>query len=304
MLKSKNQKKSKINVLLNVSDYYGRHSSNQNRVLLFVVIIAIPFLIYSLLLVGILSFKFFLIFYIPFVIKTFLVVVGREKERLESYINRRNDKYGSAKNIFSNSSIHDDGLIEYPNGSIGYIISTYGYSYFEDNAYSKDVEDFLTKLLVSYEVDIYCHMVVNELGLTQNEREKLKIYAKGFLQERLDFYNYQKEYSNKYTKLYRMNFCVMAPKSQWATLKKDVEELVKSDLSNCFDIIYVCDKDDVTDVASRDLCLHIDIIEMLKDNLSSDKFFGSKVLYFGEKKEEEKDSKHLFEEEEGRRIID
>lgn len=306
MIRASNEQKDKINILLNIDNFYGKHTGGLGRMLLFCVLACAPFLIYSLLLINVVPFKLFLIFFIPYCIKMALITIGREKERLEAFIKQRNDQYATAKELIRIADIHDDGLIEYQNGCICYIIQAYGYSYLDDNSYSKDLEEFITRLTNLYEVDVYGHLVVGELGTTQEDLEKLRVYKDGeFLQERLDFYKYQDRYTDEHSKLYRLNFAVRSYKTQWGKFKKDIINIVKSEYVRCFDMVKICNRDEAVDVVSRDITLYVDIGEMLRTKHNSDNYFGSKVLYFDDDiPDEMKPHEVKFEDEEGRRVVD
>ena len=302
MIRDNNEVKDKINILLNTDNYYGSYKNNLTRILIYIVSLAIPFMIYTLLLALIIQFRFFIVPFILYALRMALIIIGREAERKEDYIKQMNDDYATAKELIRIVDIHDDGLIEYSNNFVVYIISTYGYSYMSDNVYSRDLEEFIEKITNKYDVDIYGHLVIDELDALDN-LEKLRVYKdKEFLKERLEFYKYQDDYSSSHSKLYRINFAVRCFKDNWFNMRKDLIELVKSENSMCFDIIKICNRDEVIDVISRDSCLYVDIKEMLLNKHNADNFFGSKVLYFGDNKPKEEDFS-IFNEE-GRRVIE
>lgn len=306
MLKSSKEQKDKINILLNIDNFYGKYSGGLGRILIFMLLACAPFLLYTLLFVRFIPFTWFIIVYIPYCIKMALITIGREKERMEAYMKQRNDQYASAKELIRIADVHEDGLIEYQNGTICYIIQAYGFSYMDDNQFSKDLEDFLSRLTSQYEVDVYGHVVTGETGLDQEDLEKLRIYKdEEILKERLEFYNYQTRYTNENSKLYRLNFVVRSYKNKWASLKKDLTILVSSEYMQCFDMPHICNKQEVIDVNSRDITLYVDLAEMLRTKHSSENYFGSKILYFGDEVPEDmKEVEESFDTEEGRRVVD
>lgn len=306
MIKSNNEQKDKINILLNIDNFYGKHTSGLGRLLLFMVLACAPFLVYTLFLINYIPFRFFLIVFIPYCIKLALRIIGREKERLEAFLKQRNDQYATAKELIRINNVHEDGLVEYQNGVICYILQAYGYSYLDDNTYSKDLEEFLTRLTTNYEVDVYGHLVVGELNTTQKDLEKLRVYTdEEFLHERLEFYKYQDNFTNDNSKLYRLNFVVRSYKNKWGKLRKDIINLIGSEYIRCFDTIKICNKEEAIDVISRDITLYVDIGEMLRNKHNSDNYFGSKVLYFGDEVPDYmKEEEITFDKEEGRRVVD
>lgn len=306
MLKSSKEQKDKINVLLNIDNFYGKYSGGLGRILIFILLACGPFLLYTLLLVRFIPFMWFIIPFIPYCIKMGLITIGREKEKMESFMKQRNDQYASAKELIRIADVHEDGLIEYQNGTICYIIQAYGFSYMDDNQFSKDIEEFLSRLTSQYEVDIYGHVVTGESGASKEDLEKLRVYKdEEMLKERLEFYNYQTKYTNENSKLYRLNFVVRAYKNKWAALKKDLNILVSSEYTDCFDMPHICNKQEVIDVNSRDITLYVDLAEMLRTKHSSENYYGSKILYFGDEVPDHmKESKESLELEKERRVID
>lgn len=306
MLKARNEQKDKINILLNPDNFYGKHTGGLGRILLFCVAACAPFLVYTMLLINFIPFRFFLIPFIPYCIKMFLITVGREKQKMESFKKRLNDQYSSSKELIKFSDVHEDGCIEYQNGVICYIIQAYGFSYMSDNQYSKDLEGFLSRITSQYEVDVYGHLVTGELDTTQEDLEGLRVYEDGeFMKERLEFYKYQDKYTDENSKLYRLNFVVRSYKTQWGKLSKYLNNLVKSEYVSVFDQCHICNKEEAIAVMSRDATIFIDVGEMLRTSHNSENYYGSKILYYGDEVPDNlKEKTTKFEEEEGRRVID
>lgn len=306
MLKSNNEQKDKINILLNIDNFYGKHTGGMGHILLFVVIACAPFLIYSLLLMNIIPFTLFIIPYVLYVIRMALMVLGREKERKEAFKKKLSNQYASSNELISISHIYDTGLIEYQNGTVAFVLQAYSYSYMDDNSYSKDLEEFLSKLTSRYNVDIHGHLVVHEFDTTQEDLEKMRVYSEDkFMEERLHFYEYQTKFSNDNSKLYRLNFVVTSYKSKWEDMYKYLSSVIVSDQSRCFDSIKICNKVEVTQVLSRDLTLYVDLASMLRNKNDQTNYYGSKILYYGNNIPDNMLEPIIgFDEEDGRRVKD
>lgn len=306
MLVFNNDEKDKINILLNTDNFYGKFTGGLSRVLIFILVASVPFMVYSLLLINFLSIKIFLPIYILYVIRVALLILGREKERLNAFIKQRNDEYATANDLIQIADIHEDGLIEYQDGMVCYIIQAFSYSYIDDNKYSKDLEEFISKLTNKYEVDIYGHVVVGEYDIKQEDLEKLRVYSdKEFLKERLEFYKYQDRYANEHSTLYRLNFVVRDYKSGWVKMKQELDGIIKSDLVQCFDLVKLCNKQEANDVISRDITLYVDLGEMLRAKHKSDNYFGSKVLFFDDEIPDSLlDKESIKDDMEERRVVD
>lgn len=298
------KKKDKINVLLNPDNFYGKSNANTKRVLIFLASVSIPFIIYSVAIMPFIPLRFFLPLFLVYTIRMAMVILGREKERVESYIKQLRDQYSSAKNLMNIYDPHEDGVIEYQNGTICYILKCYTFSYMSDNKFSLDVEKFLTKMYSLYNADIYIHLVLDELGFKQEDYEKLNVYENHeLLKERLEFYKYTNSYSNDNSMLYCINIVVKSYKSNWGKFKQDIDALVNSDMARCFASIKVCNREEAVDVISRDLTLFVDLHEMLQNKHDSNDYADSAILFFGDKPEDDTKDYEVFKEEEGRRVI-
>lgn len=296
------KEKMTINVLANIDSYFGEHQGRLGPVILFLCISAAPLLLYIMLFIGIIPFKFILIFEVPFVIRMALRILGKEEEKLKIYINSREDVYATADDLLRISHIQEDGLIEYMNGKIAYIVSAFTSTYFNDDELSIDLEAFI-ELFGKYEYDIYCHLVVDEFRL-QDRLELMNVYEdKEMLQERINFYMLQDKYCSEHSKLYRINFLVKASKYDWKQLRSTLDSAVKSAAVNVFKQCYICDKLQAQDVMSRDLCLFIDIADMMKKKYKNENYYGSKVLYYGEDVPEELRVKQDIVDLNERRVI-
>ena len=110
MIRDNNEVKDKINILLNTDNYYGSYKNNLTRILIYIVSLAIPFMIYTLLLALIIPFRFFIVPFILYALRMALIIIGREAERKEDYIKQMNDDYATAKELIRIVDIHDDGV--------------------------------------------------------------------------------------------------------------------------------------------------------------------------------------------------
>lgn len=300
---AKKEEDTKINVLMNIGSYYGEHQGRMKPMIIFLLVSSAPIFLYLLLFIGIIPFKFILIFEVPFVFRMALKILGKEDEKFKVYMASREDEYANADDIIGILNVHDDGLIEYGDGTVAYIISTLTTTYFNEDILSSDIEKFLQQLS-SYTYDIHIHLVVKEL-LLQNSLESMKVYTdKELLKERVQFYVYQDEQCINKSQLYRVNFVVKSSKYEWKKLKMDLDVAVSSVYSKVFKECYVCNREQTNEVMSRDLYTYIDFQEMLQRKYKNDEYFGSKVLYYGEEVPEEyKEKKEVVNIEE-RRVVE
>lgn len=271
----------KINVLMNVESFYGEHTGRVGPVLKFLLIAAVPLMLYIFLLIGIVPFKWVLVFEVPFALRMALRIIGKEDEKFRVYMAARKDEYANADDIIQITRIQDDGLIEYENGTVAYIISAFTMTYFDEDELNADLEKFAA-MLGKYNYDIHMHMVHHEF-LLQDNLERMRVYTdKELLKERIDMYVYQDEVMAQNTALYRINLVVKGARYEWKTLRDDVQAAVRSSYAKVFKQCSVCDKEKANAVMSRDLYLYVELEEMIKKKYASEEYYGSKVYYYGE----------------------
>ena len=278
---SQQKEKDTINVLMDVGNYFGGHRGRMAPMMLFLFVSALPFIIYVFLFTAFIPLKWVLIFEVFFTARMALFILGHENERLAQFNPQREDEYANADDLIRQIYIHEDGLIEYANGIVTYVISAFTTTYFSDNELSIDLEEFLSKLK-QYEYDIYGHLFYDEFRL-QDNLESMSVYTdKEMLKERIDFYILQDTFSEDNTMLYKINIAVRASKYDWKNLRDTVTSAVHSSCAEVFKECFVCNRDQVSDVASRDICAYIDMKEMLTNKHSNENYYGSKVLFYGD----------------------
>lgn len=286
-----NRSKRTINVLANIDNYLGEHEGKVGPMLMFLGISAGPFLLYVFILQTLIPFKVMLVFEILWTARWGLRILGNEKQKLAQYRKEREGVYKTADQIIRVSNVTKDGLIEYSNGKIAYMLVGYILDYIDDDSMTIDLENFL-KQLRGYEYDIYSQMVVSEYRL-QDDIEKLQVYDAAMVRERMLFYQEQDEYCSRNSEAFRICILVKGSKYAWKDLKIMLDRLVHSESAYCWKSIAIAGADEVngaasvTDVFSRDLCMDVDVTEMLVEKYKSDEFYGSKVLFYGDEIPEE-----------------
>ena len=133
----------KINVLMNIDSYYGEHTGRMGPIIKFLLFASAPLLVYVFFLIGLVPFKWILVFEVPFALRMALRILGREDEKFKVYMAAREDEYANADDVIQITRIQDDGLIEYENGTVAYVISAFTTTYFDENELNADLEKFV-----------------------------------------------------------------------------------------------------------------------------------------------------------------
>lgn len=278
MLRFKN--KDTINTLLSIDTVFGEYQGKTLPIIITILLAALPPLVWLFFLQGtFIKLWYVLVFDLFWAGRWALILIGNEKEKLKFYEQQRKDEYKSADELIHITHVHEDGLIEYDGGYVAYLISGYPKGYLSDARLSVEFEQFMNEL-DTWDWDLMMVNAIDEV-LCQEELPKLVRYKdKQVLEERIEFYYYQDEYSRTHCGLYRYLFLVKASKYNWKKLKSHLTELVSSEVSNCFNEIGICSYDQCIDAFNRDICGFVDIQKMLISKFDNDQFHDSKVLWY------------------------
>ena len=290
-----------INMLANIDNYLGRHEGRLGPILIYLAVAASPFLVYAVALQRFVPLKFAIIFEIPWCIRFAFLILGKENKKLEQYRKERKGIYKTASNLVK-CNVLDDGLVEYMNGRIAYMITGYTQDYVDNDSFTIDLEKFL-KQLRGYSYDILSHLVIEEDRM-QDRVENLQVYVDTeMVQERMQFYQEQDDYCRDNAEAYKITIVIKTSKYDWKVLREKLEKLVNSEHAYCWKSLRFCTKEECEDVLSRDLCLDVDLVEMLTEKYKSDDFYGSKVLYYGEEVPDKYKAKRELPNLQNRRVV-
>ncbi len=293
----------KINVLMNIDSYYGEHTGRMGPIIKFLLFASAPLLVYVFFLIGLVPFKWILVFEVPFALRMALRILGREDEKFKVYMAAREDEYANADDVIQITRIQDDGLIEYENGTVAYVISAFTTTYFDENELNADLEKFVG-MLGKHIYDIHMHMVHHEF-LLQDNLDRMGVYSdKELMKERIDMYVYQDEEMARNTLLYQINFIVKGARYEWKQLRDDVQAAIRSSYAKVFKQCIKCDRKQANDVMSRDLYLYVDLEEMIKKKYAREEYYDSEVYYYGEEVPDEYKEKKEVVGLERRRVME
>lgn len=275
-----NQKKPYINTLMNINNIFGIHEGRVMPIIITLLIAAIPLFVWLLFLQNtIIKFWMALVFAILLGGRAGLIFIGKEKEKMQFYIDRRNGKYLASKDILEVTYIQNDGLIEYTNGDRAYLVYGYLKGYLDDDNLSIDMEDFMTEL-DNFRWDMSLYNMTDEILCTA-ELPLLKRYAdKQVIQDRVDFYKYQDAWMSTHTQLYMVVFIVKGNKNNWKYMRSKLEEILSSDIAGVFNEIGIANYAEVQQLMSRDVTIRVDLNEQLVNKFRTDEPEGARILYY------------------------
>lgn len=279
--------KENMNTLLNIDSVFGEYEGRVLPVIITIALAGVPLLAWLFLLQGTpIKFIWVVIFDVFWSARWALIILGKEKEKMAFFDQQRADEYKSADELVHINHVHEDGLIEYDNGKIAYLVSGYLKGYLTDDKLSVDMENFMNEL-DNWDWDMYLHNTVDEILCEDNLPKLTKYTDKEVLKERISFYAHQDEWARTHTALYRITFAVSSNKYNWKKLKGHLEELISSELALVFNEIDILNYDQVGDILDRDICGFVDIIKMLTNKYDNDKFYASRVMWYDDEIPEE-----------------
>lgn len=275
-------RKDKINMLTPIDNIFGTHEGRLGPVMIFMGVAILPFLIYLFALIAFVPLKLFLIFEVLWCIRFGFYIIGKEPEKLADYRASKRNKYESSKKLIKIAHAYSNGLLEYENGRISILVTGFIRTYFDDDLFASDMSAFLA-LLDKYTPDIYLHQMVDEVNL-QDTSENLRVYAdKQLMQQRMEIYATNDNYVNSNSKLWRYTFVIKAYKHNWKTTYEEIDAIVNSDTAKkVFFSLTIATEDEVSDIASRDICTVVSINDMLREKFANDDYDDSRVLYYGD----------------------
>ena len=281
-----NKKKPLMNTLMHIGNIFGQYEGRVAPYIFTLLIGSIPLWIWlfflqgtpiklwmALVAMGLLMFRMALIF------------IGKEREKMAFYVARRSNAYMASKDLVNIVNIYDDGLIEYASGRVAYIVSGFLKGYLNDDKLSIDFERFLDELdYFNWDMNLY--NVADELKCTNSLPSLRRYVDRDVIMERMNFYKYQDDWTAKNTQMYQVVFVIKARKDNWKNMRAKLEELLDSDISNCFNEISIADNLGVNRILSRDVVTFVDLNDMLIEKFTEDTVKGARVLFYDDAEEQ------------------
>ena len=282
MIDEELNKKKRVNQLLNINNYHGKHSGRVKPVIISIALAVIPFLIYSTVFSTIVPFNIYLLFQVLITQKVIRVVLLNEGGRVERFRSRANNAYGAISDLIEITDITESGCINYLDGSSTFLLKAQPKFYQDSDIFSKDLEKFI-RVIDRYEHDE--HLINNNISLSSmvDIRNLSNLPLDDFRAERLNFYKLQDKNYAETSSLYDYIFAIHTRKSDWKILQEFLLTLNNNPVSKVFNSLNVLNRDDVIDVLSRDTGAVVSIEELINEKREVNNYYGSKILFFGDK---------------------
>ena len=214
-------------------------------------------------------------------VRVTLIVMGRERQRLQNFKKQRDDAYALADSMSNVRTIHPQGCIEYVNGGVGFFVVTYNDSSGDVLAKSKQIDRFINLAVGKHPFDIYIQNI-NDTKALDNRYSKVTLFtddeaAHAFM----DIIDYNSKLVSSCSTLTRNILFVCGSKYQWKDILSDIETALNSEAARIFRLAYlVTNKEEIEDIISRDIdgCINLD--EMLQKKYYTGDTHKSKIISY------------------------
>lgn len=290
-----------IGMLLDIDHYYGESEGRLGPTIKFLVIGLGPILVWTYF-----GFPLPVWLFWPaeviWLVRVGLITLGREKERLIQYRRQLNDDYSSSEELLRIKTVHDDGCVEYINGRVSYfIVASNGTSY-DPIARSKMLREFFSMFQRDFDIDLYLQNLT-ELKSLEERYSHVKLFtdedaAKDFI----DIIDHNRQLVYSGSRLTRIVIAVKAGKGYWTEVRDSCKQACFSGAAKAFKDVHVATRNEVLDIINTDVRTYVGVDDILQRKYATHNYFGSRVLYFGDKKEDGTDA--LAGEERGFMVDD
>jgi len=273
------------NSLLDVTKFSGEASGRMAPTLMFIALAGVPIMAYLYFLLGVVPIWVALIAYVPYAVRVGLITIGDEGTRLNQFKRQLYDVFSSTTEVMDVKQVHEDGMIEYTNGNIAYLIMLYN----RDQANQAQRALGISNILRSFQnylfdIRIYNMEMEDEL---YRRYEGVKFFSDDVdaAADFLKIIDYNREYARNNSLVSVTVLNVYGRLNECLTLKEICNSVTKSSESKLFRRVEVAKKSDVYKFLSEDMDTFVDIEEMQIQKYSDGEYYGSKVLGYDVVKE-------------------
>ena len=271
-----------IGMLLDIDHLYGEHEGRMGPLLMALLISAAPPLFY-------IYFGLFLMIPIPlfafidiiFTARVFMILVGREKYRVQMYRKQLDDEYMSTASLLNIKTIHPDGCIEYISGRIAYLVCCFNGTAEDDIQRSIQLRKFLETMLGDFEFDTYIHNVVESPALRGYYDDVAKFSKNKAAVNFIDIIDHSIELTKNTSLVQCTIYAIKGRKSDWRMIRNQIDAALNSRASRCYKAAYrVNDPDEIQEILNRNIDSVINISDLLRRKYATSKYDSSKVLAY------------------------
>lgn len=275
-----------IDMLLDIEHYYGQHEGTIGNKVLFVVVAAVPLVIFV---------YFGLFYYIPvavfaplwilYAIRVGLYILGDEPTRLKFFRKMLHNVFSTLFDLLRITRVHEDGLVEYLGGTVGYFVIAYNGDSEDHLQHSAAVSKFIESCTENRDFDIYIQNISEVSGLASRYKNVKLFTDNDAASDFMEIIDYNSKIVNESSTMQKIVFFFKGYKGDWKELKMSIDGACNSKIARCFKTVYrVSSQDELEEILGRDLDGVISIQDIMRKKYCTGEYYGSRVLCYDDNK--------------------
>lgn len=270
----------KVGMLLDVDNFYGEAEGRLGPTIQCILLGAAPLLGWVYLSMPLP--KLFFPLWILWAFRVGLVTLGREGERLTQFRKQLNDEYASLQDLVNIKTIHDDGCIEYLNGTVAYaMLATNGTTY-DATLRAQYIREFLALLGDNHDVDVYIQNITDVSSL-EDRYSNVKLFVDAAAaRDFIDIIDHNRSVVHTQSLLSRTIFVVKGRKEGWGEIRDNCAMAMYSASAKAFKSVKLATVADIQDIMNTDIRGVVELDTLLQQKYVTHQYYGSRVVGFDE----------------------
>lgn len=271
-----------IGMLLDIEHLYGEHEGRMGPLIISLLLSAAPILLYIYLgLYMTIPIPVFAVVDLIYTARVFMIIMGRERYRVELYRKQLNDEYMSTASMLNIKTIHPDGCIEYMNSRIAYLVCCFNGTAEDDIQRSIQLRKFLETMLGEFEFDTYIHNIVESPALREYYNDVARFNKNRAAVNFIDIIDHNIELTKNTSVVQCTIYAIKGTKSDWRTIRNQIDAALNSRTARCYKLAYrVSNPDEIGDILNRNIDSVINISDLLRRKYATTQYDSSKVLAY------------------------
>lgn len=271
-----------IGMLLDIDHLYGEHEGRLAPILITLLIGSAPILLYIYLgLFAVIPIPLFVVVEIIIVLRTVMIILGRERHRVQLFKKQLNNDYTSTVEMLNIKTIHQDGCIEYINNRIAYVVCCFNGTSEDDIQRSMQLRKLLESMIGTFDYDVYIHNITESKALWDYYSKVSNFNRNTSARNFIDIIDHTIDLTSNTSMVQCTIYVVKGFRSDWKLIKTQIDSALNSRVSSCYKTIYrVEDTELINDILNRNIDSVINIQDLLRRKYATQQYSSSKVLAY------------------------
>lgn len=295
-----------VNMLLNPKMFNGRNEGRTGPLFLTLVLVFGPLILLLNALISImavLGIKPVLIIFIPMYLlycwKVIARLMLRKKERTERFKKEQLEKYTKIDDITNVKRIHNDGCVEYINGSIFYFLVCKNGNKADPIIRAPELEKFFS-VISDFPFDIHIFNLLDSSALAERYKNISVFSDSGIAGDMLEIVDYNKKYVEDNSLVTVTVYEIKGQRHERALVKNVLESRRRILDKKTYREAAMSDRDLASFVLNRTLTSDVDFEDIFMGRFSKGEYYSNRILgydinYEPKEKISKKESGESFE---------